>query len=516
MSLEQVFDFGHHLIALPTIEGRQGKASPTLSRALKAIERLNGPLAMVGRHELAVLPPLPDIFTPNGILTGYRNSVWNSIKEATHIHWVTLIQPSLTTGKVGPGNSGGHLPNVSLGLVAGSPATLTEDLRRFREYPAKRRMLLLADAQAQYDLSGTLDEICWVVACTAGAANRDRDEAILEACRDAEIALLFHRLDACGIEDAAGLGDLADCRAGIPEHPFGSELQLDRPKLCAFAAVDELAGRARKSSGKVAGPEAPRVTDTGPEAIIEALPADAPPPEPPAQEVASDLAAVPLQPADISQADTPAEEIALELVGSDVPDVSGIAPADLDDFTRLDRAVRDGLRTLFEIGPALKAIHERELWRMGGFTSWNQYCENALGLSRVHANRIMAAAEIAQAIRKGLERVGSPLQSVLPTAESQVRPLVRLSSAKQQLEVWNMAVSKAEGRQPTAKIVDAVVTELVADRSKSESKPPQPKQRSREEVLEAFRHLRQTVAEQQPREAIEAAIGELERLLWPP
>lgn len=511
---QELFDFGHHLIDLSATNGPKGKA--WLAKACKAAEHLNGRLNMVEHQELAVLTPLPDIFIPKGPSTWYQESVWNAIKKTPHIHWVTLMQFPLATGKGGPGNPGGHLQNVCLGLVAGSPATLTEDLRQFREYPAKRRMLLLADTQASYDLSGNLDGICWVVAYTAGTANRDRDEVILEACRSADIALLFHRIDACDIDTAAGFGELADRRAGIPEHPFGSKLQLDRPKLCTFGKAGEHARGTRKDAGQVVGPGAHPITDPDPEAIKEALPADAPPPEPLAQGEAPDLAAVPLQPADISQADAPAEEIDLELVGGDVPDLSGIAPADLDDFTRLDRAVRDGLRTLFEIGPALKAIHERELWRMGGFTSWNQYCENALGLSRVHANRIMAAAEIAQAIRKGLERVGSPLQSVLPTAESQVRPLVRLSSAKKQVAAWNKAVSKAEGRQPTAKIVDAVVTELVAERSKSESKPPQPKQRSREEVLEAFRQLRQTVAEQQPRETIEAAIGELERLLWPP
>ena len=54
-----------------------------------------------------------------------------------------------------------------------------------------------------------------------------------------------------------------------------------------------------------------------------------------------------------------------------------------------------------------------------------------------------------------------PRGNVLPQAEAQVRPLLRLPDPGQQVEVWATAVEQADGGQPSAPQVKKLVFEVL-------------------------------------------------------
>lgn len=128
------------------------------------------------------------------------------------------------------------------------------------------------------------------------------------------------------------------------------------------------------------------------------------------------------------------------------------------EFQRLHEVVKRGLGAFIEAGSALAEIRDRELWKVGGFKSWGAYCEDVVGLTKVHANRLAKAAMVGRLL-SGVEPIGSSasLPLALPRSESQIRPLLRLTDPAQQKDAWARAVRDAGGQQPTAKRVAAAV-----------------------------------------------------------
>ena len=72
--------------------------------------------------------------------------------------------------------------------------------------------------------------------------------------------------------------------------------------------------------------------------------------------------------------------------------------------------------------------------------------------------RLMAGAEVTENLRT------VPIGTVLPTTESQARPLTRLEPEEQSV-VWELAVEKAGDGRVTAAIVEEAVAELSDDPS---------------------------------------------------
>ena len=111
-------------------------------------------------------------------------------------------------------------------------------------------------------------------------------------------------------------------------------------------------------------------------------------------------------------------------------------------LVQLEDVVRRGLSNFNEVGEALSEIRDSRLYRLE-YKSFDDYCREKWGISRVQAHRLTVASEIASALPIGNK----------PTAESQVRPLVRL-----QPEDRNSAWQEASANgTPTAKEVEAVV-----------------------------------------------------------
>lgn len=70
------------------------------------------------------------------------------------------------------------------------------------------------------------------------------------------------------------------------------------------------------------------------------------------------------------------------------------------ELTDLEKRVRVGLASFLDVGLALKAIKERNGFRLRGFEDFNAYCEKTFQFSERNGYRLIAAAETAQSVKK--------------------------------------------------------------------------------------------------------------------
>lgn len=78
------------------------------------------------------------------------------------------------------------------------------------------------------------------------------------------------------------------------------------------------------------------------------------------------------------------------------------------------------------------------------YKTFEDYCREEWGISRIQAHRLTVAAEIAEMLPTGNK----------PTSERAVRPLTKLETPEAQREAWQEAVEESGGK-PTAKHVEA-------------------------------------------------------------
>lgn len=114
--------------------------------------------------------------------------------------------------------------------------------------------------------------------------------------------------------------------------------------------------------------------------------------------------------------------------------------------------IQRGLDTFVEVGEALLRIKEGKLYKATHGT-WNEYVRERWGFSRVQAHRLIAASDVVADIKM------LPIGNILPTSESQVRPLAVLPK-EQQADAWVAAVKLAPKGEPTAKHVKQVVEDF--------------------------------------------------------
>lgn len=111
-----------------------------------------------------------------------------------------------------------------------------------------------------------------------------------------------------------------------------------------------------------------------------------------------------------------------------------------------EAVIERGLQTFVEVGQALLAIRDGRLYRQDHAT-FEDYCRERWGMSRVHAHRTIEAALVAE----NLLPMGN-----IPTNERQARPLTALEPDEQR-EVWQEAVETAPNGRVTAKHVEDVI-----------------------------------------------------------
>lgn len=131
-------------------------------------------------------------------------------------------------------------------------------------------------------------------------------------------------------------------------------------------------------------------------------------------------------------------------------------------LARAEKTIAAGLMQFREVGEALVQIRDGRLYREK-FATFEAYCREIWNLGRQHAYRMIGAAAAVQQIESmspiGDKRHKTPI--VLPTSESQARPLARLDPEDVPI-VWQQVIEQAPkgaGGQPhvTAKIVEEAV-----------------------------------------------------------
>lgn len=120
-----------------------------------------------------------------------------------------------------------------------------------------------------------------------------------------------------------------------------------------------------------------------------------------------------------------------------------------DRLEHQEQIIERGLKTFYEVGGALSIIRDDRLYRKTHKT-FEDYCQDRWGISRVHAHRLIGASDVID----NLLPIGNK-----PTTESQARPLSRLP-AEQQAAAWQQANDTAPNGKVTAKHVEQTVKEF--------------------------------------------------------
>jgi len=126
--------------------------------------------------------------------------------------------------------------------------------------------------------------------------------------------------------------------------------------------------------------------------------------------------------------------------------VEELSPEEEADRQRLEMKVE---RAWDEAARALRELRDRRLYR-NSHKAWEEYCLDRFGFKRHAANLKIAASSV-------FENLVTKSHQILPTKETQVRPLTKLEP-EEQCSVWQQAVERAGGKVPSERIVkDAVL-----------------------------------------------------------
>jgi hypothetical protein len=109
----------------------------------------------------------------------------------------------------------------------------------------------------------------------------------------------------------------------------------------------------------------------------------------------------------------------------------------------LENGIREGLLIAWK---NLELIRDKRLYRSTHKT-FEEYCREVWGLAKSMAHYQIAASKVVENLSTNSG------QNILPTAETQCRPLAPLPPA-QQVEVWEKAVEIAPDKKPTARDVE--------------------------------------------------------------
>ena len=130
-------------------------------------------------------------------------------------------------------------------------------------------------------------------------------------------------------------------------------------------------------------------------------------------------------------------------------------------LSEAEKAERDNLertvqQAFFVAGQALKALRDKRLYRETHAT-FESYVRDRFDFTKRAAYYLIDAHEVVNNL-KSEQFVHSNKSTILPTKESQCRPLAKLPPERQR-EVWQIAVDKAKGKVPSARIVKEIINQ---------------------------------------------------------
>jgi hypothetical protein len=137
--------------------------------------------------------------------------------------------------------------------------------------------------------------------------------------------------------------------------------------------------------------------------------------------------------------------------------------ASQDRLVRLASIVDKGLRSYVDAGRALREIRDRELFKLVAPT-FEQFCLSRWKMTPQHANRIIAAAEVAD----DLEPTGSR-----PLTERQARPLAGVPR-EHRAAAFQEAIEMAGGGEPTSVEIETAARKRRIAKKKAKQRPARP------------------------------------------
>lgn len=418
---------------------------------------INDHLARAGCIETASNPVGCDLFADEPKALKSRHTVWKAIRTSTSLRWVLVTShPDLIHEALPEDWSTENYPHVCLGAIVEDRMLFAERKASLLSAPASFRMLLFPWMDTVPDLRNDLSGIDWVVVVGDKFADPTRVEEIQEVCKAHNVAFLYITDDSTpGEEDV--VATIRNGDSAYRQHPFEPSVSLHRGTLIEGMDLnDEISPTLDPSDEKPSSNAS----------LID--PAFTHP-----RTVGQQIDEVMLNPV---LALVPASELNDESTSGD------------SDFHRLDLEVRRGAAAFMKCGMALQEIHDRKLFCLGGYPTWESYLRTALGMSKPHAHRLVQASRIAFELSETLP-IGNDLPRVDPASESQIRPLCRLKDHEQRASAWSLAVQRAQG-QPTAKQISKVVDELLEKDVEPSLRAPTPSQR----ILTCVQRLREVIA----------------------
>lgn len=146
-------------------------------------------------------------------------------------------------------------------------------------------------------------------------------------------------------------------------------------------------------------------------------------------------------------------------------DLSPLSASEIKEKDKLENTVQ---QAFYVAGMALKILRDKKLYRETHRT-FEAYIKERFDFSKSGAYYLISAFEVVENLKRPQFVDKNEGASILPTNESQCRPIAKLSP-EQQRDIWNKAVKKANGKVPSARIIKEIVNEL---EGKPQMKPKQ-------------------------------------------
>ncbi len=145
-------------------------------------------------------------------------------------------------------------------------------------------------------------------------------------------------------------------------------------------------------------------------------------------------------------------EYGVEMVMNE-PTIVELEPLSHDEERERLHLERKVERAFYEAGVALQTLRDKKLYR-STHSNFRDYCQQRFGFGKSAVYYLIGAVDIVDNLKKCPQFV-----DILPTTESQCRPLKSLKTSELQQQAWQVAVEKAQGI-PSAKIVREVVNQI--------------------------------------------------------
>lgn len=133
-----------------------------------------------------------------------------------------------------------------------------------------------------------------------------------------------------------------------------------------------------------------------------------------------------------------------------------------DEYKRLHIIVCDGLRTWQDMAMALIQIRDDQLYKEGGYKTFEEYCKQEHEFTSSHARRLMTGCKIAIEFNLSNERQARTLSNIPETDRPEVMKRVRARQGKRvsSTMIQDMHQEVVDER-PGAQVQDAPVLDII-------------------------------------------------------